>query len=83
MLSVTILVFVTLAIKGGMNVFYYKYFLTEQSEVGFLNNVGFNHIIDGLSNIFNPKAFEEFSKTPAVLLIPPVSFSSSFSVPLP
>src|SRR5450432_2283170 len=51
MLSVTILVFITLAIKGGMNVFYYKYFLTEQSEVDFLSKVGFNHIIDGLSNI--------------------------------
>ena len=48
MLAVTILVFITLSIKGGMNVFYYKYFLTEESEVSFLNKVGFNHIISGV-----------------------------------
>jgi len=78
MLALTILVFITLAIKGGMNVFYYKYFLTEQSEIDFLNKVGFNHIINGLSNIFNPKAFEEFSK-PGSAPYSAVSFTSAFS----
>jgi glycoside/pentoside/hexuronide:cation symporter, GPH family len=78
MLAVTILVFITLAIKGGMNVFYYKYFLTEKSEVAFLNKVGFNHIIDGLSRIFNPKAFEEFSK-PGSAPFSAVSLTSAFS----
>ncbi len=78
MLSVTVLVFITLAIKGGMNVFYYKYFLTEESEVDFLNKVGFNHIIDWLSNIFNPKAFDEFSK-PGSAPYSAVSFTSAFS----
>jgi len=78
MLSVTVLVFITLAIKGGMNVFYYKYFLTEESEVDFLNKIGFNHIIDWLSNIFNPKAFDEFSK-PGSAPYSAVSFTSAFS----
>jgi Na+/melibiose symporter-like transporter len=78
MLALTILVFITLSIKGGMNVFYYKYFLTEQSEVSFLDKVGFNNIINGLSNIFNPKAFEEFSK-PGSAPYSAVSFSSAFS----
>jgi len=78
MLAVTILVFITLSIKGGMNVFYYKYFLTEQSEISFLNKIGFNHIISGLSSIFNPKAFEEFSK-PGSAPYSAVSFTSAFS----
>ncbi len=78
MLALTILVFITLSIKGGMNVFYYKYFLTEKSEIDFLDHVGFNHIIDGLSRIFNPKAFEEFSK-PGSAPYSAVSFSSAFS----
>jgi len=78
MLAVTILVFITLSIKGGMNVFYYKYFLTEESELGFLNKVGFNDIISRLSNLFNPKAFEEFSK-PGSAPYSAVSFTSAFS----
>lgn len=78
MLVLTILVFITLAIKGGMNIFYYKYFLTEQSQISFLNNVGFDSIINGLSNIFNPKAFEEFSK-PGSAPYAAASFTSAFS----
>ena len=78
MLALTILVFITLAVKGGMNIFYYKYYLTEQSEIDFLNKVGFNNIINGLSRIFNPKAFEEFSK-PGSAPYSAVSFTSAFS----
>jgi GPH family glycoside/pentoside/hexuronide:cation symporter len=78
MLALTILVFITLALKGGMNIFYYKYFLTEQSEISFLDKVGFNNIINGLSQVFNPKAFEEFSK-PGSAPYSAVSFTSAFS----
>lgn len=78
MLVLTILVFITLAIKGGMNIFYYKYFLTESSEMQFLNAVGFDSIINGLSNIFTPKAFEEFHK-PGSAPYSAVSFTSAFS----
>ena len=78
MLALTILVFITLAIKGGMNIFYYKYFLTGQSEISFLDKVGFHSIINGLSNIFNPKAFEEFSK-PDSAPYAAASFTSAFS----
>ena len=78
MLVLTILVFITLAIKGGMNIFYYKYFLTEQSEINFLDKIGFNHIINVLSHIFNPKSFEEFSK-PGSAPYSAVSFTSAFS----
>jgi glycoside/pentoside/hexuronide:cation symporter, GPH family len=78
MLALTIMVFITLSIKGGMNVFYYKYFLTEKSEINFLNKVGFDNIISALSRIFNPKAFEEFSK-PGSAPYSAVSFTSAFS----
>jgi glycoside/pentoside/hexuronide:cation symporter, GPH family len=77
-LALTILVFITLSIKGGMNIFYYKYFLTEESEVTFLDKVGFNNIIGALSHIFNPKAFEEFSK-PGSAPYSAASFTSAFS----
>ena len=45
MLAVTILVFVTLALKGGMNIYYFKYYLTEASEINFLNRIGFNGML--------------------------------------
>jgi len=47
MLAVTVLVFITLSIKGGMNIFYFKYYLTEQSELAFLHKIGFPGILQG------------------------------------
>lgn len=78
MLATTVLVFITLSIKGGMNIFYYKYFLTEESELAFLDKIGFNGILHGLGRIFNPKSFEEFSK-PGSAPYSAASFSSAFS----
>jgi glycoside/pentoside/hexuronide:cation symporter, GPH family len=78
MLALTVMVFITLAIKGGMNIFYYKYFLTEASQIQFLDKVGFNSIISGLSQVFNPTAFEEFSK-PGSAPYAAASFTSAFS----
>jgi GPH family glycoside/pentoside/hexuronide:cation symporter len=42
MLFVTILVFVTLALKGGMYIYYFKYYLNEPAIASFLENIGFN-----------------------------------------
>ncbi|MDH7460030.1 MFS transporter [Chitinophagaceae bacterium 26-R-25] len=78
MLAVTILVFITLAIKGGMNIFYFKYYLSEQSQVAFLDKVGFNSIINALGHVFNPAAFEEFQK-PGSAPYAASSFTSAFS----
>jgi len=78
MLAVTILVFITLAIKGGMNIFYFKYYLSEQSQVAFLDKVGFNKIIGALGHVFNPAAFEEFQK-PGSAPYAASSFTSAFS----
>jgi Na+/melibiose symporter-like transporter len=62
MLALTILVFITLSLKGGMNIYYFKYYLTEASQIDFLHRIGFNKMIDSLSNIFGDVAFEEFRK---------------------
>jgi len=62
MLTLTILVFITLSIKGGMNIFYLKNYLTEASETSFLDKIGFDHVLSGLSNLFGKAAFEEFYK---------------------
>ena len=62
MLSLTILVFITLSMKGGMNIFYLKNYLAEVSEASFLDSIGFNQLLYGLSNTFGKAAFEEFYK---------------------
>ncbi|HVU58661.1 MAG TPA: MFS transporter [Puia sp.] len=78
MLTLTVLVFITLAIKGGMNIYYFRYYLTEHSEIDFLNKVGFDRIIGGLSHIFSPDAFEEFRK-PDSAPYSAASFTNAFS----
>ncbi|MHA4806835.1 MFS transporter [Flavitalea flava] len=78
MLALTTLVFITLSIKGGMNIFYFKYFLNGQSETNFLENMGFDSLINMLSKIFNPAAFEEFQK-PGSAPYSAASFTSAFS----
>ena len=42
MLFLTILVFITLALKGGMYIYYFKYYLNESAIASFLENIGFN-----------------------------------------
>lgn len=78
MLLLTILVFITLSIKGGMNIYYFKYYLTEESQIRFLNGVGFDGIIRWLGDVFTPKAFDEFSK-PGSAPYAAASFTNAFS----
>lgn len=49
MLSVTVLLFVNLALKGGMYIYYFKYYLSETQLATFLDTVGFNGFIAGLN----------------------------------
>ncbi|HEY4967326.1 MAG TPA: MFS transporter [Puia sp.] len=42
MLFLTILVFITLSLKGGMYIFYFKYFLHGPAIASFLERIGFN-----------------------------------------
>ncbi|MHC0442562.1 MFS transporter [Flavobacterium sp. 3-210] len=51
MVLVTILVFITLSLKGGMYVFYFKYYLDPTAQTVFLNDIGFTSFIEKL-NIF-------------------------------
>jgi Na+/melibiose symporter-like transporter len=78
MLIVTVLVFITLALKGGMNIYYYKYYLTNNSQTDFLNSVGFNNIIRALSNTFGAAAFSAFSQPDSVPYAA-ASFANAFS----
>ena len=45
MLALTILVFVNLALKGGMYIYYFQYYLDATQLAGFLESTGFNRFI--------------------------------------
>ncbi len=49
MLLVTILVFITLALKGGMYIYYFKYYLDPTAQANYLESIGFNTFIKGLN----------------------------------
>jgi glycoside/pentoside/hexuronide:cation symporter, GPH family len=50
MLFLTILVFITLALKGGMYIYYFKYYLKAPAIVTFLDDIGFNTFTVWLNN---------------------------------
>jgi GPH family glycoside/pentoside/hexuronide:cation symporter len=52
MLILTIFIFITLSLKGGMYVYYFKNYLSEPHLANFLEKIGFNGFIDGLNNLF-------------------------------
>lgn len=60
MLLVTILVFITLSLKGGMYVFYFKYYLDPAAQTDFLNNIGFTSLVDGLNNSLTAMGLVDF-----------------------
>jgi glycoside/pentoside/hexuronide:cation symporter, GPH family len=49
MLVLTILVFITLALKGGMYIYYFKYYLNPVAQASFLESIGFNGFIASLN----------------------------------
>lgn len=51
MLIVTILIFVNLALKGGMYVYYFGNYVSEAHLEAYLENIGFNGFIDGLNGL--------------------------------
>jgi Na+/melibiose symporter-like transporter len=51
MLVLTIFIFITLALKGGMYVYYFENYLSETHLADFLVNIGFNNFIEGLNNL--------------------------------
>lgn len=60
MLVVTVLVFVTLALKGGMYVYYFNYYASETHLAAFLENIGFNAFIDNLNIALTSVGLTEF-----------------------
>ncbi|OON62721.1 MFS transporter [Massilia sp. KIM] len=49
MLTLTILVFITLALKGGMYIYYFRVYLDQAALAGFLRDTGFVAFIDGVN----------------------------------
>lgn len=60
MVLVTILVFITLSLKGGMYVFYFKYYLDPIAQTDFLNDIGFAAFIDRLNNSLTEMGLVDF-----------------------
>ena len=60
MLFLTIFIFITLALKGGSYVYYFKDYLSETHLAGFLHDIGFNGFIDGLNNMLTGMGLTEF-----------------------
>jgi len=60
MLVLTILVFITLALKGGMYVYYFKYYMDGAELAAFLENIGFNRFIGGLNALLTGVGLTEF-----------------------
>ncbi|WP_075184567.1 MFS transporter [Teredinibacter haidensis] len=52
MLAVVVLVFATLALKGGMYIYYFNNYVDEAALASFLGNIGFYGFIDGLTSLF-------------------------------
>lgn len=61
MLLLTILVFVNLALKGGMYVYYFQYYLSEPHLAAFLQGIGFNGFIDGLNGLLASAGLSAFA----------------------
>lgn len=60
MLAVTVLVFVTLALKGGMYIYYFENYLNEAALAQFLQDIGFNSFIAGLNSGLTSIGLSEF-----------------------
>src|SRR5690606_32708349 len=56
----TILVFTTLALKGGTYVYYFQYYLDKQAQAGFLEGIGFNGFIAGLNSLLTGMGLSGF-----------------------
>ncbi|KUM54084.1 MFS transporter [Rheinheimera sp. EpRS3] len=60
LLLLTVLVFITLALKGGMYIFYFEHYLSEAHIAGFLDDIGFNRFIAGLNSMLTDMGLNEF-----------------------
>lgn len=61
MLILTIFVFITLSLKGGMYVYYFQNFISEAHLASFLDNIGFNSLIENLNSLLISMGFVGFT----------------------
>lgn len=61
MFLITVLIFTTLALKGGMSIFYFKTYLSESQLATFLDSTGFNTLIQTLNNKLFSWGLTEFT----------------------
>jgi glycoside/pentoside/hexuronide:cation symporter, GPH family len=59
-LTLTVFLFITLALRGGMMVFYFENYLSEAHLSAFLVNSGFVGFIDGINNLFTNMGLHGF-----------------------
>ncbi|HET8555388.1 MAG TPA: MFS transporter [Rhodanobacteraceae bacterium] len=60
LLALTVLVFINLALKGGMYVYYFKYYLDPGRLASFLDGIGFNGLIHGLNGLLTDMGLAGF-----------------------
>jgi len=60
MLALTILVFITLGLKGGMYVYYFNYYMDGAELARFLEDIGFNGFIAGINSMLTGIGLSEF-----------------------
>jgi glycoside/pentoside/hexuronide:cation symporter, GPH family len=93
MLALTILVFITLALKGGMYIYYFQYYLNPVQQAVFLDGIGFNGFISGLNAMLTgiglaafhwpedapTSAFSLFNAGGIIFMIIGIGFSKRFA----
>lgn len=77
MLFTTTLVFVTLALKGGLYIFYFQHYADAAAMTSFLNSIGF----DRFSNTDDPAVatFSLFNASGIIFMIVGIGFSKFFA----
>ena len=50
-LIATVFIFITLALKGGIYIYYFENYVDNVALAAFLTNIGFNDFINGLNNM--------------------------------
>lgn len=92
-LTLTVFLFITLALRGGMLVFYFENYLGDAYMAEFLTGIGFNSFIVGLNNFFtgvgltgfqwpedpSTSGFSLFNAGGIILMIIGISFSKGLA----
>lgn len=60
MVVMTVFIFITLSLRGGISIYYFENFLSEGHLGAFLNDIGFNSFINGLNNNLQKMGFVGF-----------------------